>query len=127
MYNEGTRAFDASADILARRLLVMAADGTVAHYDGTATKDPVGVSEYGVNVGNVAGCKMINSQGTFEITAAGAITRGAAVYAAAAGKVYELPVTAGDYRRIGQAIEAATADGDIIEILPDDHITVTTV
>ena len=127
MYNQGIRAFDTVTDIEAHRLLSMAANGNVAHNSATATNSPVGVSEYAANSGDTVSVKLINCAGTFEMTASGAIDRGDEVYADAAGKVSALPAGAGDYLRIGLALEAATADGDIIEVLPDNHITIVTV
>jgi hypothetical protein len=53
-----------------------------------------------------------------EMTAGGVISYGADVYAAAAGKVTALPTAGGRYRKVGVALEAATADGDIIQVLP---------
>ena len=124
-YNEGTRAFPCATDISKARLLTLAGTGNVAH--ASASGKPVGVSLYAVSAGDTVSVKLINSQGTFEIEAAGAIDLGDPVYAAASGKVQALPADAGDYQRIGIAVEAATADGDIIEVLPDDHVTITTV
>jgi hypothetical protein len=57
----------------------------------------------------------VKRAGTHKITASGAITKGADIYAAAAGKVQALPGTAGTYRKVGFALEAASTDGDIIE------------
>lgn len=89
----------------------------IIHNTATETDDPVGVilndaesTEY-VTVDHLCG-------GPIEMTAAGSISAGADVYAAAAGKVQALPTASGTYRRVGKALKAATADGDIIEILP---------
>ncbi len=127
MYNEGKKAFDAAADVVAHRLLTMNSTGEVLHSDGAAAAVIVGTSEYGAAAGETVGVRLINCPGTFEMTAAGAIGRGEPVYGAADGKVQALPAAPGDYRRIGIAMEEATSDGDIIEVLPDDHISVTTV
>jgi hypothetical protein len=51
--------------------------------------------------------------GTTKMVAAGAVTSGAYVYAAAGGKV-----AATGYHLVGQALEAATADNDVIEVMP---------
>jgi hypothetical protein len=40
------------------------------------------------------------------------------VYAAADGKIQSLPSEAGDYFLVGKAFDDATADGEIIEIMP---------
>jgi len=49
------------------------------------------------------------------VTAAGAITAGADIYAAASGKVQALPGVSGTYRKVGVAIEAAAGNGSIFE------------
>lgn len=54
-------------------------------------------------------------EGTCKMTANGAITAGDDVFPAADGKVSATAVTAGP---VGKALEAATADGDIIEVIP---------
>lgn len=54
-----------------------------------------------------------SKQGTIPMVANGAISAGASVYAAAAGKV----ASSGSIRE-GIALEAATADGNVIEVLP---------
>ena len=69
----------------------------------------------------------INKEGTVEICAAGAITKGVDVYAAADGKVQALPVAAATYRHIGIAMAAASGDGSIIEVLLNDTISTETV
>ena len=99
----------------------------VVYNTATATDDPVGCSLLNVKSGENQSVDPINRGGTIEMTAAGAISVDAEVYAAADGKVQALPAGAGTYRRIGLAIEAATADGDIIEVLPDDYISTATV
>lgn len=57
-----------------------------------------------------------SAQGTEYVVADGAITDDALVYTAAAGKVSATGASTSYLR--GRALEAATADGDIIEILP---------
>ena len=56
----------------------------------------------------------LDNAGTSKMTASGAVTAGAKVYSDDDGKI---TATKSDYT-VGFAIEAATADGDIIEILP---------
>ena len=117
MYVKGIKTFIAAAAIAAKRLVKFSA-ATVAHNTATDTDEPIGIAEYGVGAGEAAAVRMINDAGTFEVTAAGAIDAGEAVFAADDGKVQALPVAPGTYRRVGIALEAAVADGDIIEILP---------
>jgi hypothetical protein len=59
---------------------------------------------------------LINTGGTFKGIADGAITAGASVYAAASGEV--TGTDGGGDTAFYTALEAADADGDIIELLP---------
>lgn len=54
-----------------------------------------------------------NAPGTRKMIAAGSFTVGATLYAAANGKVDDSGTIV-----IGKALEAASADGDIVEVLP---------
>lgn len=56
--------------------------------------------------------------GTTPMVASAAITAGALVYTAASGKIGNSASTA---YLVGIALEAATADGDIIEVLRNSH------
>jgi len=80
----------------------------------TGTDLPFGVNDIAVIAGGFGSIKLLNKGQTFEITASGAISVDDIVYGTADGKI---TATAGG-PAVGQALEAATADGDIIEILP---------
>ena len=125
---EGTKkTFTAGAAFLAFAL-VQLSSGKVIENTATSTDDPIGVAEFAAAAdGDLVTVRLINGPGTFEMIAAGAITSGVDVYAAADGKIQALPADAGTYRRIGKALEAATADGDIIEVLPYDYQATATV
>lgn len=114
---DDTRTFTAGADLSDKRLVKLST-GSVVHATATATDDPIGVNDFAVASAGNACIRLLSSDDTQEMTAAGAITLNAAVYAAADGKVQALPAGAGTYRQVGIALEAATADGDIIEVLP---------
>jgi hypothetical protein len=58
--------------------------------------------------------KLNTASGTFEMRAGGVISAGAAVFPAASGKV--LATTTSANLAIGIALEAATADNDVIEV-----------
>lgn len=53
-----------------------------------------------------------------------AITAGERVFAAASGKLQDLPAGAGTYYQVGIALTAAAADGDEIEIMPTSPVAV---
>lgn len=55
---------------------------------------------------------------TLPVVAGVAITLGADLYALASGKVGIKPTAAGTYWKVGQALEPADADGDVIAMLP---------
>ena len=86
-------------------------DGTVAGI----TEIGIGtVQQYGQS-GDTVAVASISKQGTYIAIASEAITAGAAVYTAAAGKVGASASTA---FRLGFAKTAASADGDLIEVVP---------
>lgn len=114
------------AAVLAKRLVKLSS-GEVIHNTVTATDQPIGVCDYAVADGLEASIQTLSEDGTLEMMASGAISLDADVYAAAAGKISALPSTGGVYRKIGIAMEAATADGDIIEVLPYDKAELVTV
>lgn len=81
--------------------------------DTGATHTPIGVTMDAVASGDPVTVRLINGNGTYKATAAGAIVVNAPVYAAAAGKVDD----AASGTVIGWALTAASASGDIIEVL----------
>lgn len=79
---------------------------------GVAT-DEAAAAEDLVNVGLLG-----SSSETRKAVASAAIAVGAMIVAAASGKVRTLPGTTGTYYIIGRALQAAGADGDVIEFDP---------
>jgi len=109
---------------VANKRLVQLSSGEVIH--NIATTDPIGVADYAAADGDEVAIRLLSEAGTLEMTASGIIALDADVYATAAGKVSALSTDGGTYQKIGICMEAATADGDIIEILPV-VVTTTTV
>jgi len=98
--------------------LVKASAATIVHNTATATDVPLGTVAGMDNTGasgETGSVRCIKQGGTHKVVAAGAITAGADIYAADDGKVQALPATSGTYRRLGFALQAASADGSIIE------------
>jgi len=80
-------------------------------------EEPIGVMQQAAfAAGEVCNVRLLSAQGTMKCFASAAVAQGAVVYGRAAGKVDDDSGTSAI--RIGIALEAATAAGDIIEVLP---------
>lgn len=109
-----TRGFPTGGTAIARHLRVKLSAGVLA-VAGIADED-IGTIEYDVFTSSTeASVRLKSATGTRKMVAAGAFSAGAVLYAAASGKVDDV-VTA---QRVGIALGAATAAGDIIEVLTD--------
>jgi hypothetical protein len=102
----------AAEDLVAFRRVTISGS-TIVYAD--AEHRGIGVVQAAVDYSeNASACiKLDNDGGTSKMMAGGAISAGADVYAADDGKVAATGSVA-----LGRALEAATADGDIIEVLP---------
>lgn len=85
---------------------------------GIADKDIGTLEQESFADGDVRAVRLSSAVGTRKCVAAAAITRGARVFTAAAGKVSNTAATAFQY---GTALEAAAADLDVIEVLHTGH------
>ena len=114
--------FEAEADITKGYPVYLSSDDKVSPSPGG--DDAIGVAVKTVSAGQP--CPVL-IRGRVKVTAAGAITRGKAVCSAGSGKVAQLvdqPVNEGGTdtytifynRKLGTALESATADGDLIFI-----------
>lgn len=110
--DDNVRTFTAGEAIGAYILVKLSGDFT-ASIAGLAD-NAIGVSREAVASGAEVGVFLLNKKGTVKMTASGTITQNAAVYATSSGKISATIVG----RKIGYALESASADGDIIEILP---------
>ena len=88
------------------------------------TDAELGVADAPLTASEHGSVRLRTSSGTTPMVASGAISALAAVYTAADGKISSTEGT-GAYQ-IGVALEAATADGDIIEVLRDAHMDLAT-
>ncbi len=120
--NAVIESFEAAADITKGYPVYLSDDDKVS-------PSPGGDNAIGIALKTVSSGKQcpVLIRGRVKVTAAGAITRGAAVCSAANGKVTQLvdqPVDEGGTatytiyyaRKLGIALESATADGDLIFI-----------
>lgn len=110
--------FEVGISAVEAQRLVKLSSGKVTHNSASSDDEPIGVSEYYAASGDLVAIRFLSNAGSFAVVAAGAITAGAKVYAAASGKVQALPEDAGTYLRVGTALTAASADGEVIEFLP---------
>lgn len=112
--DSGVKAFTAGG-ALGQHLRVYITSGKLA-LAGITQRDIGTTKEEAFADLDVIPVNLANKQGTVKMVAAAAITAGALVYTAASGKV---SVSAQTAYPIGTAMEAATADGDVIEVLRD--------
>ncbi len=108
------KAFTAGAAI-AKHLRVKLSSGKLAAA-GVSDQSIGTIEQASFADGDVVAVRLRTAQGTVKMVAAGAITAGANVYAAASGKIDDAVTPFPE----GIALEAATADGDIIEVLRCD-------
>jgi hypothetical protein len=111
-YDSGTKTFVADAAIAQFARVVFESDGRVV---------TAGLTEVGIGIaqtaafaaGDAISVKLYNSGGTFKMRASEALAVGATLYTESDGEVQDTAqATAVPF---AQALEAATADGDIIE------------
>jgi len=117
MESEGIRTFTANGAITNKARVKLTAGSTITPPQvelAGVGEQHVGVAQYQVADGELVAVKLRTYPGTHEMIASKAITQGASVYGAASGKISD----ASSGSAIGQAVEAATADGDLIEVAP---------
>lgn len=114
----GIQTFTSGA-ALARFRRVKLSSGTVV-YAGL-NEASIGFTTHDCASGDEVGVKLNNYPGTRKVTVASSCTSGAALYSAASGKVDDASSGAGNI--IGYALEAASGDGSIIEMVPTGAVT----
>ncbi len=107
-----TKAFTAAGTIAQYSRVLLGSGGTITA--AVLADQEIGIAMERAVSGDVIPVKLRSATGTHKAIAAAAITCGAAVYSAAAGKV---SVSATGAYQLGKALEAATANNDVIEIL----------
>lgn len=104
------RSFPVSS-ALSQHRRVKLSNGVLA-YAGSTDRELGTLEKPVVSGDETAAVRLRTAPGTQRMIASEAITAGDAVYAAADGKV-----AASGTIQVGAALEAATADGDVIEVL----------
>lgn len=123
-YNEGKRSFTASGAITAHGRVKITSGSTTTPIEvelAGAGEQHIGVALVAIADGEVGTIQLRGKGGSVEMEAAGAITKGAAIYGAASGTVDD--TVSGS--AIGYALDAATASGDIIECVEDAILSTT--
>jgi hypothetical protein len=116
-YNDGVRTLQAGEALAKHRLVKLdAAARDVVYADAADGLSAIGSTEYAVANDEQVAVRLCNAPGTCKLVASAAITVNAKLKAANDGKIAAAGTTATE-TVIGLAIEAATADNDIIECL----------
>ncbi len=103
-----------SGEALARyRRVKLTAAKTVSYADQADSDGDIGVTQAAVALAEKVSVRLNKHAGSFKVTAAGAFAVNATLYAADDGKVDDVVLG----NAVFQALEAATADGDIVEAL----------
>jgi hypothetical protein len=109
-----TRTFTTGATALAAYARVKLDTGVLVV--AGAGEAAIGVTVAPFAIGALATVRLFNGYGTAFMLAGAAVASGANVFGIAAGKIDDAQPAAGG-APIGVALEAATADGDVIEVL----------
>ena len=110
-YDVGCRTFTAGGAIAQYERVKMSGTSVV---QAGLTDVGIGIAQRAAASGELVAVKLWNSDGTFKMIAAGAVTAGAVVNTAASGKCDD--ATTSTSLKLGYALEAAAASGDIFEV-----------
>lgn len=119
MVQGNTKSFKVGASALARGARVKLTAGLLVAA-GLADRH-VGVMTARAEIDDHAGVYLPGMSGTCQFIAADSFSAGAEVYTAASGKISD-SAGAGSFR-VGIALEAASGDGSIVEVLLDGPLT----
>lgn len=115
-HNESGRTFQATGvAIAAYSLVTFDSSGTIAASGDNATEQIVGVTTEDIEASGYGNVQLLNAGGTIEVLAGGnTIAVADTCYIDGSGKVG----TDSSNTKIGVALQASSADGDVIELLP---------
>jgi hypothetical protein len=117
--NSGLRTYTASGAIGANIRVKLTSPSTTLPVQVEVAglgEQHIGITEFAVASGDPVAVRLRTYPGTQEVVAADTFAHAAVLYGAAAGKVTDNSAGAGN--AIGQAMEACTTAGDIIEMVP---------
>jgi len=112
--NDGMKAFVAGEALEAFRRVKLSSS-EVVYADQSDSDNYIGTTQEKVSDGDMVTVRLKGTGRTSKMVASEAVAEGASLYAADDGKVSD--TASGNV--IGKALEASTADGDVIEVLPD--------
>jgi hypothetical protein len=115
--DSNTKAFTAAGTIKQYARVTLGSGGTITEA-GLAVKE-IGTAMEPAVSGEVISVRLRTASGTHKMIAIEALAAGATLYTETDGKVQD--TAASTSFQIGTALEAATADGDIIEVLYNQH------
>ena len=113
----GTKSFVAAGTIPQYGRVLLGAGGTITAA-GLAEKE-IGTALRAAVSGDVVPVRLRSAAGTHKMIAKEAVAAGATLYTEAGGKVQDTAETTAF--QVGTALEAATAENDIIEVLYGNH------
>lgn len=124
MYNEGILTFQAGEALVAHRRVKLEAGSTTTPPEivyADAGEQHIGTTQRNAADGEMVAVKLRNFPGSEEVEAAGTFAYLATLYGADDGKIDD----AASGSAIGVAKEAATAAGDVVEMLPFNVLSTT--
>lgn len=118
-YNDsGCKAFEADEAIPQYSRVKLDSDGKVT-IAGLTDKEIGTATRPAFQAGDVIDVRLRTAPGTTKMLVSEALAAGATVYSEADGKVQDTAQATSF--QVGTALEAATADGDVIEVLYNSH------
>ena len=124
MERSGNLTFEAGGTIGAKCLVKLNSGKVVA---AAAYNDNIiGINQYRVTSGQIAAIRPLNTAGTAEVCVKAAIDVNDIVFYKEDNEGKANKTATGNRQQIGIALEAATADGDIIEVLLMPAVTTAT-
>jgi len=119
MYEAGRRSFTVDAAYSRCIRVKLSATANQVTVAGVTDQEAGTLSAATFNAGDACDVILRTAQGTQQLVAAGAITVNSVVYTAASGKISSTQATGAI--AIGVALTAASASGDIVEVLRYNH------